>query len=60
VSGELLHEGCPVETIDLVKRYRNRASTRSTACPPWICLVVLLFVVSVALYVGLKGFYRRD
>ena len=26
---------------------------------PWICLVVLLFSVSVLLYVGLKGFYRR-
>jgi ABC-2 type transport system permease protein len=27
--------------------------------PPWVCIVVLLFAVSVLLYVGLKGFYRR-
>jgi len=27
--------------------------------PPWICLVVLIFAVSVLLYVGLKGFYHR-
>jgi ABC-2 type transport system permease protein len=26
---------------------------------PWICLVVLFFAVSVLLYVGLQGFYRR-
>jgi ABC-2 type transport system permease protein len=26
---------------------------------PWICLVVLIVAVSVLLYVGLKGFYRR-
>ena len=26
---------------------------------PWICLVVLIFSVSVLLWVGLKGFYRR-
>ena len=27
--------------------------------PPWICLVVLVFAVSVLLSVGLRGFYRR-
>jgi ABC-2 type transport system permease protein len=27
--------------------------------PPWICLVVLVFSVSVLLTVGLRGFYRR-
>jgi ABC-2 type transport system permease protein len=26
---------------------------------PWICLVVLIFAVSVLLWVGLNGFYRR-
>ena len=26
---------------------------------PWICIVVLLFAVSVLLWVGLRGFYRR-
>jgi ABC-2 type transport system permease protein len=27
--------------------------------PPWICIVVLIFSVSVLLTVGLRGFYRR-
>jgi ABC-2 type transport system permease protein len=27
--------------------------------PPWICLVVLVFAVSVLLTVGVRGFYRR-
>ena len=26
---------------------------------PWICLVVLIFAVTVLLAVGLRGFYRR-
>ena len=26
---------------------------------PWICLLVLVFAVSVLISVGLKGFYRR-
>ena len=26
---------------------------------PWVCLVVLIFAVSVLLTVGLRGFYRR-
>jgi ABC-2 type transport system permease protein len=27
--------------------------------PPWICIVVLLFAVTVLLIVGVRGFYRR-
>jgi ABC-2 type transport system permease protein len=27
--------------------------------PPWICLLVLVFAVSVLISVGVKGFYRR-
>ena len=27
--------------------------------PPWVCIVVLIFAVSVLLTVGLRGFYRR-
>ena len=26
---------------------------------PWICLIVLVFAVSVLIAVGLRGFYRR-